>query len=140
MSFVIITHSPQQPTIGCISCRDDIAISRSAWKAHPSFRTPFSRVRLHSLGLSSGKLRALRAHGLFAEHLPISVVMHEAATSNLNKVLHDRHLDIRAGIIPPGAPGTMLAVKERLDRGELVGILGDRTFSGRSGRLLQIPR
>ena len=82
------------------------------------------------LGSHLGSFEVLRAHGLFAEHLPISVVMHEAATSNLNKVLHDLHPDIRAGIIPPGAPGTMLAVKERLDRGELVGILGDRTFSG----------
>jgi predicted LPLAT superfamily acyltransferase len=82
------------------------------------------------LGSHLGSFEVLRAHGLFVERLPISVVMHEAAASNLNRVLHDLHPEIRARIIPPGAPGTMLAVKERLDRGELVGILGDRTFRG----------
>ena len=70
----------------------------------------------------------LRAHGLFDQQLPITVIMHEAAASNLNAVLHSLHPHIRDRIIPPGTPGTMLAVKERLDRGEMVGILGDRVF------------
>lgn len=82
------------------------------------------------LGSHMGSFEILRAHGLFDRHLPITVVMHEAATSNLNAVLHNLHPAIRARIIPPGTPDTMLAVKERLDCGELVGILGDRIFKG----------
>ena len=82
------------------------------------------------LGSHLGSFEILRAYGLFDRHLPITVVMHEAATSNLNAVLHSLHPEIRTHIIPPGTPDTMLAVKERLDCGELVGILGDRIFRG----------
>ncbi len=80
------------------------------------------------LGSHLGSFEVLRAHGLFAQQLPISVVMHEAAASNLNAVLHSLHPEIRERIIPPGTANTMLAVKERLDRGELIGILGDRVL------------
>lgn len=82
------------------------------------------------LGSHLGSFEVLRAHGLFGKHLPISVVMHEGAASNLNRVLHGLRPDIRDRIIPPGAPDTMLRVKERLDRGELVGILADRLLGG----------
>jgi predicted LPLAT superfamily acyltransferase len=56
--------------------------------------------------------------------------MHEGATSNLNEVLHGLHPDIRGRIIAPGTPETMLQVKERLERGDLLGILGDRVVHG----------
>jgi predicted LPLAT superfamily acyltransferase len=78
------------------------------------------------LGSHLGSFEVLRAQGLFEKHLPISVIMHEGAASNLNQVLHGLCSGIRERIIPPGAPDTMLRVKEGLDRGELVGILGDR--------------
>jgi predicted LPLAT superfamily acyltransferase len=80
------------------------------------------------LGSHLGSFEVLRAHGLFDQQLPISVIMHEGAASNLNAVLHNLHPEIRKRIIQPGTPDTMLAVKERLDRGELVGILGDRVL------------
>jgi predicted LPLAT superfamily acyltransferase len=85
------------------------------------------------LGSHLGSFEVLRAHGLFDQQLPITVIMHEAATSNLNAVLHSLHPEIRERIIPPGTPDTMLAVKERLDRGEMVGILGDRVFGDEKG-------
>ncbi len=85
------------------------------------------------LGSHLGSFEVLRAKGLFDQQLPITVVMHEAAASNLNAVLHSLHPGIRDRIIPPGTPDTMLAVKERLDRGEMVGILGDRVFGDEKG-------
>jgi predicted LPLAT superfamily acyltransferase len=78
------------------------------------------------LGSHLGSFEILRAQGLFEKHLPINVIMHEGAASNLNRVLHGLCPEIRERIIPPGTSDTMLLVKERLDRGELVGILGDR--------------
>ncbi len=87
------------------------------------------------LGSHLGSFEVLRAHGLFDQHLPITVIMHESAASNLNAVLHSLHPQIRDRIIPPGTPGTMLAVKERLDRGEMVGILGDRVFGEERGMM-----
>jgi predicted LPLAT superfamily acyltransferase len=93
---------------------------------------PFIEAKRGCLVLGShlGSFEVLRAHGLFEKHLPISVVMHEGAASNLNRILHGLNPDIRDRIIPPGAPDTMLLVKERLDRGELVGILADRLLGG----------
>jgi predicted LPLAT superfamily acyltransferase len=85
------------------------------------------------LGSHLGSFEVLRAHGLFDQQLPITVIMHEAATSNLNAVLHSLRPEIRERIIPPGTPDTMLAVKERLDNGEMVGILGDRVFGDEKG-------
>ncbi|BCA55716.1 acyltransferase [Nitrospira sp. KM1] len=82
------------------------------------------------LGSHLGSFEMLRAHGLFERQLPISMVMHEGATPNLNAVLHNLNPAIRPRIISPGTPDTMLMVKERLDLGELVGILGDRIFRG----------
>lgn len=85
------------------------------------------------LGSHLGSFEVLRAHGLFDQQLPITVIMHEAAASNLNSVLHSLRPEIRERIIPPGTADTMLAVKERLDRGEMVGILGDRVFGDEKG-------
>lgn len=85
------------------------------------------------LGSHLGSFEVLRVQGLFDHKLPITVIMHEAAASNLNAVLHSLHPEIREYIIPPGTADTMLAVKERLDRGELVGILGDRLFGDEKG-------
>jgi predicted LPLAT superfamily acyltransferase len=87
------------------------------------------------LGSHLGSFEVLRAHGLFDQQLPITVIMHEAAASNLNSVLHSLHPGIRERIIPPGTADTMLAVKERLDRGEMVGILGDRVFGDEKGMI-----
>jgi predicted LPLAT superfamily acyltransferase len=93
---------------------------------------PFIEARRGCILLGShlGSFEILRAYGLFEKHLPISVVMHEGAASNLNRVLHGLHPDIRDRIIPPGTPDTMLLVKERLDQGQLVGILADRLLGG----------
>ncbi|HNI17427.1 MAG TPA: hypothetical protein PLS35_01885 [Nitrospira sp.] len=85
------------------------------------------------LGSHLGSFEVLRAQGIFDHKLPITVIMHEAAASNLNEVLHNLRPEIRDRIIPPGTADTMLAVKERLDRGEIVGILGDRLFNDEKG-------
>ena len=82
------------------------------------------------MGSHLGSFEVLRAKGLFEKQLPISVVMHEGAASKLNSVLHGLSPGIQDRIIPPGRPDTMLKVKERLDNGEVVGILADRLFSG----------
>ena len=85
------------------------------------------------LGSHLGSFEVLRAQGMFDHNLPITVIMHEAAASNLNGVLHALRPEIRDRIIPPGTADTMLAVKERLERGEIIGILGDRLFNEEKG-------
>ena len=78
------------------------------------------------LGSHLGSFEVLRAFGMLDHHLPLSVMMHIGATPNLNSVLRGIRPEIDSGTIPLGTPNAVLAVKERLDRGEMVGILGDR--------------
>jgi predicted LPLAT superfamily acyltransferase len=80
------------------------------------------------LGSHLGSFEVLRAYGLFAKKLPISVLLHEESTANLNSVLYGLSPEIRSSVIPLGSPDAVLTIKERLNRGELVGILGDRLF------------
>ncbi|MGQ0810316.1 MAG: LpxL/LpxP family acyltransferase [Nitrospiraceae bacterium] len=80
------------------------------------------------LGSHLGSFEILRAYGMFEKKLPINVLMHERAAAQLNDLVHGLNPDVRERIIPLGRPETMLVVKERLERGEIIGILGDRTF------------
>ncbi|MGC3972870.1 MAG: hypothetical protein QM771_00600 [Nitrospira sp.] len=52
------------------------------------------------LGSHLGSFEVLRAQGIFDHKLPITVIMHEAAASNLNAVLHNLRPEIRDRIIP----------------------------------------
>ncbi|MGH8752043.1 MAG: acyl-CoA synthetase [Burkholderiales bacterium] len=80
------------------------------------------------LGSHLGSFEILRAHGMLEKKLPINVLMHEDNASKINRALHALHPEIAARIIAPGQPQTLLRVKECLERGELVGMLGDRIF------------
>lgn len=64
------------------------------------------------------------------EDLPIKILMHEETTKGLNQIFHRLNPGMAQTIIPIGSPDSMLQVKESLDRGELVGILGDRAAKG----------
>lgn len=80
------------------------------------------------LGAHLGSFEILRTLGMFERKLRINVLMHEDNANKINSVLHGLNPEIRPRIIPLGRPDTLLQVKECLDRGEIVGILGDRTF------------
>jgi predicted LPLAT superfamily acyltransferase len=78
------------------------------------------------LGAHLGNFDLLRV--VASEHgLPVSVVMYAENAANITEALNAR-LDpaLREGIIAPGQPDTMLKIADRLSRGELVGMLGDR--------------
>ncbi|MGH8726698.1 MAG: acyl-CoA synthetase [Burkholderiales bacterium] len=77
------------------------------------------------LGSHLGSFDVLRALG--ARKYAISVVMHE--TGNVNLVLKRLNSQFEPRVIPPGKPETLLQVKECLERNEIVGMLGDRTFA-----------
>lgn len=80
------------------------------------------------LGSHLGSFEVLRALGMFERNLAVNVLMHDDHAEKLNSVLHGLHPDIRPRIIPLGQPDTLLRVKECVERGEIVGILGDRAF------------
>jgi predicted LPLAT superfamily acyltransferase len=80
------------------------------------------------LGSHLGSFEVLRALGMFERSLTINVLMHEAHANKLNSILHSLNPAIKPGVIALGKPDTLLKVQECIERGEIVGILGDRTF------------
>ena len=80
------------------------------------------------LGSHLGSFEAARALGRRLVRHPISIVMHDGVTRNTDAVLDRLAPELRASVIAPGRPETMLRIKECLERGEIVGILGDRPF------------
>jgi len=80
------------------------------------------------LGSHLGSFEVLRALGLQRD-LPINVLMYEDNASKTNAVFKALNPAAAATVIPIGQPQSLLAVQERLQRGELVGLLGDRLAS-----------
>ena len=80
------------------------------------------------LGSHLGSFEALRALGRASTRHPINIVMYEGATPHIQGTFDALAPEARARVIAPGRPETMLRIKECLERGEMVGILGDRPF------------
>jgi predicted LPLAT superfamily acyltransferase len=80
------------------------------------------------LGSHLGSFEALRAVGRQVRRWPINIVMYEGADRRVSGVLNGLAPELKASVIAPGRPETMLRIKECLERGEIVGILGDRPF------------
>jgi len=87
------------------------------------------------LGSHLGSFEALRALGGRNQRYPINIVMYEGATQKVSGVLNSLAPDLKARVITPGRPDTMLRIKECLERGEVVGILGDRPFGSEKSSL-----
>ena len=80
------------------------------------------------LGSHLGSFEALRALGRHHKGYPINIVMYAGTTQKSSAVLNELAPELNARVIAPGRPETMLRIKECLERGEIVGILGDRPF------------
>jgi predicted LPLAT superfamily acyltransferase len=80
------------------------------------------------LGAHLGSFDVLRALGILQQQLPIKVLMYEENAKKINAVLNAINPVMADSVIAIGAPDTLLRVKEEIDRGTLVGILGDRVM------------
>jgi predicted LPLAT superfamily acyltransferase len=81
------------------------------------------------VGSHLGSFEALRALGQ-AHRRPVSVVMHEGNARKMRAVFSGIAPDLQQRVIASGQPDTMLRIKECLERGEMVGMLGDRPLDG----------
>jgi predicted LPLAT superfamily acyltransferase len=61
--------------------------------------------------------------------------MYEGSTQKSSEVLNELAPELSARVIAPGRPETMLRIKECLERGEIVGLLGDRPFGSHKNSL-----
>lgn len=80
------------------------------------------------LGSHLGSFDVLRALGCSSGDYRINVLMHEANDANTRRVFARLAPAFQDRVIHPGELDAMLRVKDCLDRGEIVGILGDRPF------------
>lgn len=92
-------------------------------------------------GAHFGSFDAIRAAGRVVKpkdcHVRMALVMYEENARKANAVLHAINPDLALEIIALGKPGAMLAAKNRLDAGDLVGVLADRALTG--DRMVMLP-
>jgi len=80
------------------------------------------------LGAHLGSFEVLRVLGSLECKLPVNVLLYPDNASNADAVAGDLCPELKQRVIPLGRPDTLLRVHECLERGEIVGILGDRTL------------
>lgn len=79
-------------------------------------------------GAHLGSFEALRAAGLRHGHRRVTMAMYEENARQLNGVLAAISPGMLRDIVPLGHVGSMIALHERLEAGDLVGVLADRTL------------
>src|SRR5438876_6517815 len=82
------------------------------------------------LGSHLGSFEVLRTLGITQHDFPLKVLMDTAHNKNITRFLDALNPKIASTVIVPDRPDTLLRVKESLDAGSLVGMLGDRISSG----------
>jgi len=82
------------------------------------------------LGSHLGSFEMLGIIGGAEKKLAINVVMHLEDSARLRDLMRVSGNALPYEVITLGQPGSMLRVKECLERGEVVGILADRVYGG----------
>ena len=78
------------------------------------------------LGAHLGSFEILRTIGVTQQHFPLKVLMDTAHNENISRFLDALNPNIAETVIVPDRPDTLLRVKESLEAGYLIGMLGDR--------------
>lgn len=89
------------------------------------------------LGAHLGSFDVARMLGEGHRHAEIHMMMYEENAQKLNAAIAGLGGKNRMKVIPIGAVDSLIRVKDRLDHGEWVGILGDRVVS--NDRLIRVP-
>lgn len=80
------------------------------------------------MGAHMGSFEVVRALGMRHPDLSVAMVMYEDNARKVNAMLAAINPAAQHGIIALGQVDSMLKVRERLDAGDFVGMLGDRTL------------
>lgn len=87
------------------------------------------------LGAHMGSFEILRSLSREKNGPRVSLVMYEENARKINSVLEAINPSLSLSIIPLGKISSMLKVEEALDRGDFVGMLGDRTIIANEGTI-----
>jgi predicted LPLAT superfamily acyltransferase len=82
------------------------------------------------LGSHLGSFEVLRALGVMQRSIPLKVLMDPAHNQNITLFFDALNPRIAGTVIEPDRPDTLIKVKESLDTGFFVGMLGDRVSGG----------
>jgi len=82
------------------------------------------------LGSHLGSFEVLRALGVMQRRFPLKVLMDTGHNQNITRFLDALNPKIAGTVIAPDQPDTLIKVKESLDAGYFIGMLGDRVFGG----------
>jgi predicted LPLAT superfamily acyltransferase len=80
------------------------------------------------LGSHLGSFEVLRALGVMERSFPLKVLMDTRHNQNITRFLNALNPAIAGTVIAPDRPDTLIKVRESLDAGYSVGMLGDRVF------------
>jgi predicted LPLAT superfamily acyltransferase len=80
------------------------------------------------LGAHLGSFEVLRVIGSLERKLPVNVLLYPDNATNADTVASELCPELKRRVIPLGRPDTLLRVRECIERGEIVGMLGDRTL------------
>ncbi|PYL10540.1 MAG: lipid A biosynthesis acyltransferase [Verrucomicrobia bacterium] len=82
------------------------------------------------LGSHLGSFEVLRALGVMQKKFPLNVLMDVVHNQNITRFFDALNPRIASTVIAPDQPDTLIRVKESLDAGCFIGMLGDRVSSG----------
>jgi predicted LPLAT superfamily acyltransferase len=82
------------------------------------------------LGSHLGSFEVLRALGVMERSFPLKVLMDTVHNQNITRFFDALNPQIAGTVIAPDRPDTLIKVKESLDGGYFVGMLGDRVSGG----------
>jgi predicted LPLAT superfamily acyltransferase len=80
------------------------------------------------LGSHLGSFEVLRALGVMKRSFPLKVLMDTVHNQNITRFFDALNPSIAGTVIAPDRPDTLIRVRESLDAGYFVGMLGDRVF------------
>jgi predicted LPLAT superfamily acyltransferase len=80
------------------------------------------------LGSHLGSFEVLRALGVMRRSFPLKVLMDTRHNQNITRFFDALNPVIAGTVIEPDRPDTLIRVKESLDAGYFIGMLGDRVF------------
>jgi predicted LPLAT superfamily acyltransferase len=80
------------------------------------------------LGSHLGSFEVLRALGVMQGGFPLKVLMDTTHNQNISRFLDALNPTIARTVIAPDRPDTLIRIRESLDAGCFVGMLGDRVF------------
>ena len=86
------------------------------------------------LGAHLGSFESLQAAGHTVSHMPVTMVMYPDNAQKIQAVLRALAPDLDLPVIGIGRPGSTLAIRDALDAGHLVGLLGDRFLAADRAR------